>query len=179
MTREPSRAGWLAGTLLLALMSVVHYDVIFQGRSLVLTNHYNPLDYRPLAENYGPNFVPHEVWTLRNLFSYANIRDPGASWWQWEPSRVFLRRAIETREWPFWDPYVGAGRNQEPDRVHVLCIALAEDDGFVECGPAQIVDVVDLDAGLQQPADDVCVSAFCGPDQSRAIHVLNPEVAIA
>ena len=39
----------------------------------------------------------------------ANIRDPGGSWWQWEPAGGFLRRAIELREWPLWDPYVAAG----------------------------------------------------------------------
>jgi hypothetical protein len=98
-----------AGLLLFAALAVVHYDVVFQGRSLVLTNHHNPLDYRPLAQNYGDGFVPFETWTSRNLYPYANIRDAGGPWWQWEPDGEFLRQAMRTGEWPFWDPYVGAG----------------------------------------------------------------------
>jgi hypothetical protein len=107
---RPSR--WeksLAAALLFALLAVVHYDVVFLGKSFVLTNHYNPLDYRPLAQNYGPDQVPPETWTGRNLYSYANIRDAGGAWWQWEPDSKFLQQAMRTREWPFWDPYIGAG----------------------------------------------------------------------
>ncbi len=105
----PRKEKWLAAVLLLALLAAVHYDVVFLGRSLVLTNHYNPLDYRPLAQNYGEALVPGDQWMSRNLWPYANIRDPGGSWWQWEPSGSFLRRAMELREWPLWDPYVAAG----------------------------------------------------------------------
>jgi hypothetical protein len=107
---RPSR--WersLAAALLFALLTVVHYDVVFLGRSFVLTNHYNPLDYRPLPQNYGPDQVPPETWTGRNLYSYANIRDAGGAWWQWEPDSKFLQQAMRTGEWPFWDPYIGAG----------------------------------------------------------------------
>jgi hypothetical protein len=94
---------------LLALLVVVQYDVIFLGRSLISTNYSNPVDYRGFVENYGPNYVPHEEWTRRNLWPYANIRDPGATWWQWEPGTQFLKQAIHDREWPFWDPYIAAG----------------------------------------------------------------------
>jgi hypothetical protein len=105
----PRREGWLAAVLIFVMLAGVHYDVIFLGRSLVLTNHSNPLDYRFLTENYGQDFVPFDVWSSRNLWPYANIRDAGGPWWQWEPDSQFLRRAMELREWPFWDPYVGAG----------------------------------------------------------------------
>ena len=109
MTRALGRENWLAAAVLLTLIALVHYDVIFLGRSLLHTNLHNPIDYRPLPQNYGDRMVSRDRWAAHNLFPYANIRDPGATWWQWEPSRVFLRDAIEQREWPFWDPYVAAG----------------------------------------------------------------------
>ena len=108
-TRAPGRENWLAAAVLLTLIALVHYDVIFLGRSLLHTNLHNPIDFRPLPQNYGDRMVSRDRWAAHNLFPYANIRDPGATWWQWEPSRVFLRDAIEQREWPFWDPYVAAG----------------------------------------------------------------------
>jgi hypothetical protein len=107
---RPSR--WekpLAATLLFALLAAVHYDVIFLGRSFVLTNHYNPLDYRPLPQNYGEHQVPAETWNARNLYPYANIRDAGGPWWQWEPDSKFLQQSLRDGELPFWDPYIGAG----------------------------------------------------------------------
>jgi hypothetical protein len=87
----------------------LRYDVVFLGRSLLLTNLYNPIDPRPLAANYGPDMVPQERWIDANLWVYGNARDPGATWWQWEPGRIFLRDAIVAREWPWWDPFVAAG----------------------------------------------------------------------
>ncbi len=99
----------LSAALLLCLLAVVHYDVFFLGRSLVLTNHLNPLDYRPLPQNYGDDLVPADVWSSRNLISFANISDPSGPWAQWEPDGEFLRRAMKIGEWPFWDPYVGTG----------------------------------------------------------------------
>jgi hypothetical protein len=104
------RQAALAAVLLFALLGALHYDVIFQHRSLVLTNHMNPVDYRyDLPQNYGEAFVPIRTWLDRNLSPYANIRDPGGSWWLWEPSGEFLERAMKIGEWPFWDPYVGGG----------------------------------------------------------------------
>ena len=97
------------GLLLLALMAGLHRDVIFRGRSLVHSNHVNPFDARGLYDNYGDAAVPHTEWANRNLWLYANIRDAGATWWQWEPSLQFLKEAIERREWPFWDPYLAGG----------------------------------------------------------------------
>lgn len=95
--------------LLAALLCVAYGNVVFAGRSLVYSDNYNPLDERPLAQNYGPGFVPASAWTSHNLLSYANFYDPGGAWWQWEPSGELLRHAMQRREWPWWDPYVGAG----------------------------------------------------------------------
>jgi hypothetical protein len=105
----PRREQWLAGAFIFLLLAAVHYDVVFLGKSFVLSNHHNPLDYRSLPQNYGDQLVPSEVWTSRNLYTYANIRDAGGPWWQWEPDGVFLNRAMKEGEWPFWDPYIGAG----------------------------------------------------------------------
>lgn len=107
--RLPRREGWRAAVALVALLAVTQYDVIFLGRSLISTNYSNPIDFRPLPENYGPQFVSHDEWLSRNLLPYANVRDAGATWWQWEPSTQFLKRAIHDREWPFWDPYIAPG----------------------------------------------------------------------
>lgn len=107
--RVPRREGWLAALALAVLLAVNHYDVVFLGRSLITTNYSNPLDYRFLPANYGPDAVPHDEWTRRNLWPYANIRDPGATWWQWEPSTQFLEQAIHDREWPLWDPHIAGG----------------------------------------------------------------------
>jgi hypothetical protein len=101
--------GWRAAFLLAALLCVVHGDVIFLGRSLINTNYSNPYDWRPLRRNYGPRHVPHETWTSRNLSPFANIRDPAAVWWQWEPSTQFFKHAIRDREWPLWEPYIASG----------------------------------------------------------------------
>lgn len=95
--------------LLLLLLAVAYGNVVFAGRSLVYTDNYNPLDARPLAQNYGPGLVPSKVWTDRNLAPWSNFHDPGATWWQWEPGGEFLRRALARGEWPWWDPYVGGG----------------------------------------------------------------------
>jgi len=95
--------------VLVGLLCVAYGNVVFGGRSLVYTDNFNPLDSRPLAQNYGPGFVPASEWTSRNLIPYANFHDPGATWWQWEPGGEFLRRGLARGELPWWDPYVGAG----------------------------------------------------------------------
>ena len=58
----PRKEKGLAAALLFVLLAAVHYDVVCLGQSFVLTNHYNPLDYRPLAQNYGEDLVPADVW---------------------------------------------------------------------------------------------------------------------
>jgi hypothetical protein len=107
--RVPRRETLYAAALLLLLTAVTQYDVLFLGRSLITTDFLNPIDDRPLSQNYGENFVPHEEWTRRNLLTWANLYDAGATWWQWEPSTQFLKQAIHKREWPFWDPYIAGG----------------------------------------------------------------------
>ena len=105
----PRREGWRAALLLATLMCLVHGDVIFRGRSLINTNYSNPYDWRPMRQNYGPRFVPHETWTSQNLWPFGNIRDPAAVWWQWEPSTQLFKQAIRDREWPLWEPYIAGG----------------------------------------------------------------------
>lgn len=105
-----SRAQAAAAALILfGLVVALYRPVVFNARSLIHTNHSNPIDWRPLPDNYGPGMVPHDEWTRRSQWPFPNIRDPGATWWQWEPSTEFLKQAIADREWPLWDPYVAAG----------------------------------------------------------------------
>lgn len=105
-----SRAQAAAAALILfGLVVALYRPVVFNARSLIHTNHSNPIDWRPLPDNYGPGMVPHDEWTRRSQWPFPNIRDPGATWWQWEPSTEFLKQAVADREWPFWDPYVAAG----------------------------------------------------------------------
>jgi hypothetical protein len=95
--------------ILAALLCIAYGNVVFAGRSLVYTDNFNPLDERPLAQSYGPGFVPRSAWTSHNLLPYANFHDPGGAWWQWEPGGEFLRHGLRRHEWPWWDPYVAAG----------------------------------------------------------------------
>ena len=64
---------------------------------------------------------------------------------------------------------VGAGGDQDPHGVDVARRSIAQNDRLVQCGPAQVIDVVDLDVGLDQPAGDVGVAAVGRPDQPGAI----------
>jgi hypothetical protein len=91
------------------LLAVAFSNIVFAGKSLVLTDNFNPMDDRLMAANYGADFVPGFVWSRRGLAPTSNVHDPGATWWQWEPAGAFLRNSIADRELPFWDPYVGAG----------------------------------------------------------------------
>ena len=98
-----------AAGLLLLLVVVAYCNVVFGGRSLVYSDSYNPLDLRVDENTQGPGHVPLSVWRERGLWSHANFHDPGAAWWQWEPGGEFLLSALRQGEWPWWDPYVGAG----------------------------------------------------------------------
>lgn len=95
--------------LLLLLLAAAYANVVFLGRSLVFSDNYNPMDYRLLEQNYGPRVVPAHVWNGHNLLAFPNFHDPAATWWQWEPSGEYLRRALRHGEWPWWDPHVGGG----------------------------------------------------------------------
>ena len=58
---------------------------------------------------------------------------------------VALRRHLEIRP----------ARHQCTDRVDVHASPVAEDDRLVQRHPAQVVDVIDVDVGLEQVPDDV------------------------
>ena len=105
-TRREDR---IALALLVLLVVLAFANVVFGGKSLVPSENANPLDYRPSEQISGPRFVPAEEWTRRNLASYANYRDTAASTMQMEPAQELLRRSLRRGEFPFWDPYVGAG----------------------------------------------------------------------
>ena len=99
----------IAIALLTLLVVTAFANVVFGGRSLVASENMNPLDYRAVTRVRGPNFIPPEVWQQRDLLPYPNIRDVASAILQSDPSREFLRRSLLRGEFPFWDPYVGAG----------------------------------------------------------------------
>jgi hypothetical protein len=107
--RVSFREGATVALLLALLLAIAYGNVVFFNKSLVYSDNLNPLDYRPTDENYGHNFVPPWIWQQKNLIPYPNLHDPGATWWQWEPGGEFLRKGLMAGEWPFWDPYIGAG----------------------------------------------------------------------
>ena len=49
---------------------------------------------------------------------------------------------------------IGARIYEQPDDLRVAWAAVAEDDCLEQCRPAEVVDVVDVDVGLEQLADD-------------------------
>ncbi len=99
------REDWIASALLALLVIVAFANVVFGGRSLVVSDSHNPLDYRLR----GPDAVPVEEWTQRGLVVYPNFRDVASAVMQTDPSREFLRRSLRRGEPPFWDPYLGGG----------------------------------------------------------------------
>src|SRR5688572_153400 len=101
---------WQRSALLFVVVIVAAFpQVVFLGRSLVPSDNYNPLDFRPSVANYRPNFVPLEEWSRRGLEFYANFHDPGGGLWQAEPAHHFFRKAIFSGQFPFWDPHAGGG----------------------------------------------------------------------
>ena len=64
---------------------------------------------------------------------------------------------------------VRAAGDQRAHGVDVALAAVAVDDGLVQRGPAEPVDVVDVDPGPQQPADDVGMTALGRPDQAGSV----------
>ncbi|HVQ35963.1 MAG TPA: YfhO family protein [Pyrinomonadaceae bacterium] len=109
LDRLGAKENWAAVALLALLVIVAFANVVFAGKSLVPSENMNPLDWRPTEQNYGPGFVPHEVWARRGLEIAVNYRDPGASTHQMEPAQELLRRSLRRGEFPFWDPYAGGG----------------------------------------------------------------------
>jgi hypothetical protein len=100
---------WLALAVLAVLLAAAYRNVVFDGRSIVYSNCYNPLDFRFMPQNYGRDFVPPSLWTDQNLLFTANFNDGAGPVWQWEPDARFLRRGLLAGELPLWNPYVGAG----------------------------------------------------------------------
>ena len=91
------------------LLMAAFYNVVFLGESLVPGNNLNPLAYAATPENYGPHSHPQAYFDARGVFAYANIHDPGGSWWQGEPGSELLQRSLMRGEFPLWDPYIGGG----------------------------------------------------------------------
>ena len=92
-----------------ALVAIAFANVVFGGKSLIVSTNGNPLDYRPLPRNYGPDFVPPEEWSRRNLVAFPNYRDPAAAALQMEPAAELLHRSLARGQFPFWDPFTGGG----------------------------------------------------------------------
>ena len=69
-------------------------------------------------------------------------------------------------------PHVGTPGHEDPHGVVVGRRALAEDDRLVQGGPAQPVHVVDLDAGLDQPADDAGMPPLARADQPGPVEAV-------
>ncbi len=61
--------------------------------------------------------------------------------------------------------HVSATGDQRANRVDVSRSTVAVDDGLVQRRPLRPIHVVDLDARLQQPSDDVGVTPLGRPDQ--------------
>lgn len=64
---------------------------------------------------------------------------------------------------------VRAAVEEQPHGLDVAGSALAEENRFQQGGPAEPVDLVDLDAGAQEPGDDARVAALGGADEAGAV----------
>ena len=62
----------------------------------------------------------------------------------------------------------GAVRDQQASDFEVALAAVAQDRDLQECGPAEPVDVVDIDRGFQQLAYRLDMAVMAGRDQGRA-----------
>lgn len=109
MTRLRNRSDKLAIAALALVLAGCFYRVVFLGGSLAYSDNFNPFDYRPSVDNYGPNSLPARAWTSSGLSPTANLHDPGAMFAQWEPDSIFFRHSILSGEIPLWNPYAGGG----------------------------------------------------------------------
>ena len=64
------------------------------------------------------------------------------------------------------------GIYEQPDDLGVSRATVTEDDRLEQRGPVEVVDVVDGDVGLEQPADDLDVAAVGGADQPGAVEAV-------
>ena len=76
------------------------------------------------------------------------------------------RRSLAVREVD-----IGARTYEGAHDPCVTVVAAAEDDRLQQSGPAEPVDVVDLDLGLEQALDDPDIAAVGGTDQASAVVV--------
>ncbi len=104
-----SRSDLAALAFLCLLLTTAFANVVFGGKSLLLSNNLNPLDPSASEQNYGPGYMPIDEWSRRGLSLVSNYRDPAAVLFLQEPAREFLHRSLREREFPFWDPYTGGG----------------------------------------------------------------------
>ncbi len=63
------------------------------------------------------------------------------------------------------NPAVGSGSDQNRDDPLMGNVAATEDDCLEQCSPPEPVDVVDVNAGGEQPAHDALEAAVCGTNQ--------------
>ena len=86
------------------------------------------------------------------------------------PARVLERRdPIAVRE---IDTRVRV--QEQPHDLLMSRAAVTEEHGFEQSRPAEVVDVVDVDLRLQEPAHGLDVAAVCRRDQRRAAEPVRP-----
>lgn len=109
MSTAPARLDRAALALIVALVVAAFGNVVFLGKSIVITDNANPLGDEFTGDSLQATFVPGGEWTRRNLVTDPNYRDPAMATHQTEPAAEFLRRSLLRRDVPFWDPYIGGG----------------------------------------------------------------------
>ena len=73
---------------------------------------------------------------------------------------------------PVGEVHVGAGVDQQTDGVRVGAAAVAEDDRLEQRGPAEAVDVVEVDLGPQQTANDADMASLGRADEPGAVEAV-------
>jgi hypothetical protein len=100
-----------AGLLLGVALFLCQYRVVFQGGSLIPSDHFDPLSSgaRAAASPAGSG-----------LLRTANLHDPEATAWQWEPAGALARASILSGSLPWWNPYAGAGTPEATNPTSAL-----------------------------------------------------------
>ena len=73
---------------------------------------------------------------------------------------------------PVGEVHVGAGVDQQTDGVGVGPATVAEDDRLEQRGPAEAVDVVEVDLGPQQTANDADMASLGRADEPGAVEAV-------
>ncbi|MGE8704260.1 MAG: hypothetical protein ACN6O5_16415 [Achromobacter sp.] len=92
----------VCAAIALALVVAVFPDVIFEGASLRMTDHM-------AAEFYGGKQLRPFYPTPEHVKWWGGYNDTGGAVFQSEPMVEFMRRAIETGDSPYWNPYAAGG----------------------------------------------------------------------